>query len=193
MKQIIALQEYTDKYISLYEGEIRNIEDGIADKLIEEGIIAEHGDGGNSSSGGFIKVFYKDYSQISKPFPYTIRTNNNPFSFSVESFNFPTEQKFEIDFNKMYFINIQFFSGLINILYIPLSANLSMGGIDTIGSQTIFNSTETNLGISFQLDYDQYQENKNLVIGYKFYTNDSNFSFLENNSQIKSISVYAFS
>lgn len=62
MKQIITLQEYTDKYVSLYEGEIRNIEDGIANKLIEEGIVAEHGetspDGGGSSKDdkGWVKV-----------------------------------------------------------------------------------------------------------------------------------------
>ena len=50
MKQIIALQEYTDKFISLYQGEIRNIEDNLADKLIEEGIVAEHSD--ESQGGG---------------------------------------------------------------------------------------------------------------------------------------------
>ena len=50
MKQIIALQEYTDKYVSFYEGEIRNIEDGIANKLIEEGIVAEHDESSNSNT-----------------------------------------------------------------------------------------------------------------------------------------------
>lgn len=53
MKEIIALQQYTDKTISLYEGEIRNIEDTLANKLIEQNIVAEHaesgGGGGNSS------------------------------------------------------------------------------------------------------------------------------------------------
>ena len=34
MKEIIALQEYTDKFISLYQGEIRNIEDNLAQELI---------------------------------------------------------------------------------------------------------------------------------------------------------------
>ena len=42
MKQIIALQQYTDKFISLYEGEVRNIQDSLADKLIEKGVAAEH-------------------------------------------------------------------------------------------------------------------------------------------------------
>ena len=42
MKEIIALQEYTDKYISLYEGEIRNIEDNLADRLISKGVVALH-------------------------------------------------------------------------------------------------------------------------------------------------------
>ena len=42
MKQIIALQEYSDKIISLYEGEIRNIETELANKLIAQGIVAEH-------------------------------------------------------------------------------------------------------------------------------------------------------
>lgn len=48
MKQIIALQEYTDKYISLYEGQIRNIENNLANQLIQQGIVAEH----DESSGG---------------------------------------------------------------------------------------------------------------------------------------------
>ena len=52
MKEIIALQEYTDKYISLYEGQIRNIEDNIANKLIEKGIVAEHSDSGSGSGSG---------------------------------------------------------------------------------------------------------------------------------------------
>ena len=42
MKQIIAKQEYTDKYVSLYEGQIRNIANDLADILIEKGIVAEH-------------------------------------------------------------------------------------------------------------------------------------------------------
>ena len=49
MKEIIALKEYTDKYVSLYEGEIRNIENNLADRLITQEIVAEHSD---SSSGG---------------------------------------------------------------------------------------------------------------------------------------------
>ena len=58
MKQIIALQEYTDKFISLYEGEIRNIEDNLADKLIEEGIVAEHSDssGDSGENNNIVKV-----------------------------------------------------------------------------------------------------------------------------------------
>ena len=52
MKQIIALQQYTDKYVSLYEGEIRNISDTIANKLIEEDIVAEHSDSSGGGSGG---------------------------------------------------------------------------------------------------------------------------------------------
>lgn len=56
--EIIALQEYTDKYISLYQGEIRNVSDvSLAQKLISDGIIAEHSDsdpsgGGSGGSGG---------------------------------------------------------------------------------------------------------------------------------------------
>ena len=52
MKQIIALQEYTDKYISLYEGEIRNIQNSIADKLIQQGVVAEHSEDQIAPSGG---------------------------------------------------------------------------------------------------------------------------------------------
>lgn len=40
--QIIALQEYTDKYISLYEGEIRNLNKELAQRLIEQGIVRQH-------------------------------------------------------------------------------------------------------------------------------------------------------
>lgn len=40
MKEIIALQEYTDKFVSLYKGEIRYIEDGLANELIEKEIVA---------------------------------------------------------------------------------------------------------------------------------------------------------
>lgn len=42
--EIIALQEYTDKYVSLYEGEIRNINDPLAERLIEKGVVANHED-----------------------------------------------------------------------------------------------------------------------------------------------------
>ena len=52
MKQIIALKEYSDKYISLYQGEVRNIGYELANRLIEEGIVAEHNETGNSGSSG---------------------------------------------------------------------------------------------------------------------------------------------
>lgn len=56
MKEVIALQEYTDKYVSFYEGEIRNITDDIADKLITKGIVRLHTDipedGGSGGGGG---------------------------------------------------------------------------------------------------------------------------------------------
>lgn len=42
--EIIALQEYTDKYVSLYQGEIRNIVDPLAERLIAQGVVAEHKD-----------------------------------------------------------------------------------------------------------------------------------------------------
>ena len=71
--EIIALQQYTDKYVSLYEGEIRNIQDSLANRLIEKGIIAEHdegsggipsggggGGGDKSDSDGWIRVSYSD-------------------------------------------------------------------------------------------------------------------------------------
>ena len=56
MKQIIALQEYTDKYVSFYEGEIRNIEQNLADRLIERGIVAEHTEGGGEGGGGGFSI-----------------------------------------------------------------------------------------------------------------------------------------
>lgn len=45
--QIIALQQYTDKFVSLYQGQIRNIPDPLALPLIEKGVIAEHTDSGS--------------------------------------------------------------------------------------------------------------------------------------------------
>ena len=42
MVEIIALQEYTDQYISLYEGEIRNLPNDIALRLINKGVAAQH-------------------------------------------------------------------------------------------------------------------------------------------------------
>lgn len=57
--EIIALQEYTDNKISLYEGEIRNINNSLAQKLIEEGIVAEHGDSeGDSGNNSELIVYY---------------------------------------------------------------------------------------------------------------------------------------
>ena len=69
MKQIIALQEYSDKYISLYQGQIRNVETELANRLIEQGIVAEHNDSDSGSSGdegdyplsGPIKITIKDF------------------------------------------------------------------------------------------------------------------------------------
>lgn len=48
--EIIALQQYTDNKVSLYEGQIRNIEDNLANKLIGKGIVKEHTDDEGSSS-----------------------------------------------------------------------------------------------------------------------------------------------
>lgn len=49
-KEIIALQEYSDKYISLYEGEVRNVNIQLANRLIEQGIVAEHDETGSGRS-----------------------------------------------------------------------------------------------------------------------------------------------
>ena len=56
--QIIAKQEYTDKHVSLYEGQIRNISDNLANSLIEKGIVAEHSSdgGGGSSNFGILEI-----------------------------------------------------------------------------------------------------------------------------------------
>ncbi len=50
--EIIALQDYTDKYVSLYEGEVRNIGKNLANRLIAKGIIAEHDETESGSSSG---------------------------------------------------------------------------------------------------------------------------------------------
>lgn len=40
--EIITLQEYTDQYVSLYEGEIRNLPNDLALRLINKGVAAQH-------------------------------------------------------------------------------------------------------------------------------------------------------
>ena len=67
MKEIIALQQYTDKYVSFYQGEIRNITDNIADKLIAKGIVRLHTDileGGSSGGGGADSNIAKIYNEV---------------------------------------------------------------------------------------------------------------------------------
>ena len=49
--QIIALQQYTDQYVSLYEGQIRNLSHDLATRLISKGIVAEHDEINTSGSG----------------------------------------------------------------------------------------------------------------------------------------------
>lgn len=61
--QIIALQEYTDKYISLYEGEIRNLNKEIAERLIEQGIVRQHDSIDNGSSSDGIKYSLIPYTE----------------------------------------------------------------------------------------------------------------------------------
>lgn len=56
--EIIALQQYTDKYISLYEGQIRNVNKELAQRLIEKGVVAEHDEeSGEIPSGGDSNLF----------------------------------------------------------------------------------------------------------------------------------------
>lgn len=40
--EIIALQNYTDMYVSLYEGQVREVEDVLANYLISKNIVIEH-------------------------------------------------------------------------------------------------------------------------------------------------------
>lgn len=61
--EIIAKQEYTDKYVSLYEGEIRNIPDVIAEKLIEQNIVAEHSDSSDQTGGSGIQIVNLVYNE----------------------------------------------------------------------------------------------------------------------------------
>ena len=42
--KIRALQEYTDQYISIFEDDVREVNDPLAEKLIEDGIVAEETD-----------------------------------------------------------------------------------------------------------------------------------------------------
>ncbi len=90
MKEIIALKEYTDKYVSLYEGEIRNIGDGIADKLIEQGIVAEHSDdsGKDSKENDIMFVYFN----LENPDGYFKPTSDANYS-STEIYEAYTEHK----------------------------------------------------------------------------------------------------
>lgn len=40
--EIITLQEYTDQYVSLYEGQIRNLPNDLALRLINKGVAVQH-------------------------------------------------------------------------------------------------------------------------------------------------------
>lgn len=62
--KIIALQEYTDNKVSLYEGEIRNIENNLAQKLIAEGIVAEHSDGSQKSQKNLTITKFGPYGSL---------------------------------------------------------------------------------------------------------------------------------
>ncbi len=114
MKQIIALQEYSDKHVSLYEGQIRNLSNEIADRLIAQGIVAEHSDSSPSSGGGVLKVnilveelenqgsdlkkykltLDKKYSQI-----YDYKLNKGPVIMMFNStVNFSLKGLFPVDF-----------------------------------------------------------------------------------------------
>lgn len=78
--EIIALKQYTDRYISLYQGEIRNIGNNLATKLIEQGIVAEHdeigseeGNSSGSSGGAFIvEITDQQLSQDEESIPIFI-------------------------------------------------------------------------------------------------------------------------
>lgn len=56
MIEVIALQEYSDKIISLYEGEIRNIEENLAYDLIRRKIVALHADSEGGGSSNFTNI-----------------------------------------------------------------------------------------------------------------------------------------
>lgn len=90
--EIIALQEYTDKYISLYEGEIRNISTQLAQRLIEQGIVTEHGDKSNLSEDLFIISFNWQYnSELEDTKIICDKTFDEIKSFFAEYYNFETD------------------------------------------------------------------------------------------------------
>ena len=88
--EIIALQDYTDKYVSLYEGEVRNIGKNLANKLIAKGIVAEHdetesGSGSGSSSGGaYVVTVTSEYDETEDSYTYSI---DKTFSDIVTAYN----------------------------------------------------------------------------------------------------------
>lgn len=87
MKQIIAKQEYTDKFISLYEGQIRNIGNDLADRLIEKGIVAEHSDSSSSDSSGIEVLSVSTSPDFSTNPPSTIYTPDKTFDQIKQAFD----------------------------------------------------------------------------------------------------------
>lgn len=69
--EIIALQEYTDKHISIYQGEVRNISDELAAELIEKGIVAQHDE--TIAANGY-KIKIERESLYNKDFATTIKS-----------------------------------------------------------------------------------------------------------------------
>lgn len=126
--EIITLQEYTDQYVSLYEGEIRNLPNDLALRLINKGVAAQHDkdilNSTTSDDNGKVLTVVNGKPTFSTPATvnsefvpnYTIYyasyTDENSYLYTDINFiNHLSLEKFLEDFENKDFIIIHYYGG----------------------------------------------------------------------------------
>ena len=125
--QIIAKQEYTDKYVSLYEGQIRNISDSLANSLIEKGIVVEHSSDEENNNSNIIYLTAK-YNGSNNTFT-DINVNKNYQETTISITQKPTIIKIAINVNSDFiygsgFLGKQAVQSAITT-FVPISVNFT--------------------------------------------------------------------
>ena len=186
MKQIIALQEYTDKYISLYQGEIRNIETELANRLIEKNIVAEHNKTGPGEESGYSKI-----TELT-----TLFEDNVHFD-PVDGTNFTVAQieqlaisadKINVTFDGIEYEvtrtitdedgvsvygNFNFDNGMPSFIEYPFCI-ISSSGVTTIGS----NSTEENHNIKIEEKTETIETTEDFANAVKKVVNEPKYNYI---------------